>query len=188
MGPRQRLGPHPWSVQNLWCWRCREEVPMLDEQEWAEVQAAMYPPGDRGSMGAVPGTPGHWISRIRTDYGPGGSSAQRRRPPPCIPIRSPVQVLWETATHAESRILCRLRGQRGLGQRTKSPVGGRRCPPLNATPAHPPSASFQCLVPDRARRSSDKRGPDLLRSRLFRGFPLQAETEARVRRWTLLAN
>lgn len=51
-----------------------------------------------------------------------------------------------------------------------------------------PVRQFPVLGTRSTRRSSDKRGPDLLRSRLFRGFPLQAETEARVRRWTLLAN
>jgi len=32
----------PWRVyvEMLWCWRCRDVMPMLDEQEWEAVQTA----------------------------------------------------------------------------------------------------------------------------------------------------
>ena len=33
-------------MQWLWCWRCKSEMPMLDEQEFAEV-IALFEPGAR---------------------------------------------------------------------------------------------------------------------------------------------
>src|ERR1700677_4697335 len=27
----------------LWCWRCQTDVPMLDEEEWSEIESVLYP-------------------------------------------------------------------------------------------------------------------------------------------------
>src|SRR5690349_1095813 len=38
-------------VRMLWCWRCRAEVPMLEELEWADVEAALERGPDDTSLG-----------------------------------------------------------------------------------------------------------------------------------------
>src|SRR4051794_9390964 len=40
------IGQGTVSMRQLWCWRCKSEMPMLDEQEFAEV-IALFQEGAR---------------------------------------------------------------------------------------------------------------------------------------------
>lgn len=41
-------------MQMLWCWRCQTEVPMLDEDEWTEVETVLYPRDTGSGRPALP--------------------------------------------------------------------------------------------------------------------------------------
>jgi hypothetical protein len=112
-------------MQMLWCWRCKAEMPMLDEEEFAQV-ADLHRDGLRAvkalrETGGAPleaifnGGALHFDARpLRSNYGISGDEPEYRMASPALALRPSMYELRQAVAYAESQALRQLYGAAGL--------------------------------------------------------------------------